>query len=620
MKQHVICAILSLGLISCQVSQQEIQSAAPIKRINQVDFSHVKIQDDFWSPRLAKHISATLPVCIDQIENQTGRMRNFVNAAKGEGEHSGIFFDDSDVYKALEGIAYSLINNPDARLEAKADAWIDNIAAAQQPDGYINTFYTLTGLDKRWNNMDKHEMYCAGHMIEAAVAYYQATGKRKLLDVSIRMADHMMTVFGPDKRHWVPGHEEIELALVKLYQVTGNGKYLDFANWLLEERGHGYGSKGGEGDWDPAYYQDVVPVRRLESISGHAVRCMYLYCGMADVAALKQDTGYVSAMNRLWEDVVERNMYVTGGIGSSKDNEGFTEDYDLPNKEAYCETCASVGMVYWNQRMNQLTGDAKYVDVLERAMYNGALAGVSLAGDRFFYVNPLESEGDHHRQAWYGCACCPSQISRFLPSIGNYVYGLSEDALWVNLFIGNTTKLEVGNQPVTISQQTGYPWDGKVRLTVESEKPLKKELRIRIPDWCDSYTLLYKGKAIDCPKENGYAVVKDWAPGNELILDMEMPVKLVEADPRVKQNVGKRAIQRGPLVYCLEEVDNPENFDQLALTSQSSFEVCDEPDKLPGMKFIRAKAGGKELVFVPYYAWDNRQAGKMKVWVDYKRS
>ena len=368
MKNLIIVSAACLALVGCTGTKEAQKEEAPLKRISQVDFSHVKIEDGFWSPRLSKHTTATLPVCIDQIENQTGRIRNFENAAEGEGEHSGIFFDDSDVYKALEGIAYSLINNPNPELEKKADEWIDKMAAAQQPDGYINTYYTLTGLDKRWTNMDKHEMYCAGHMMEAAVAYYQATGKRKLLDVSIRMADHMLSVFGPGKRHWVPGHEEIELALVKLYQVTGETKYLDFANWLLEERGHGYGSKGDEGDWNPEYYQDVVPVRDLESISGHAVRCMYLYCGMADVAALKQDTGYVEAMNRLWDDVVLRNMYITGGIGSSGHNEGFTEDYDLPNLEAYCETCASVGMVYWNQRMNQFTGDAEYVDVLERLL------------------------------------------------------------------------------------------------------------------------------------------------------------------------------------------------------------------------------------------------------------
>lgn len=612
MKQFLILSLGCLSLWGCQPKETSL------KMIEQVDFSQVRIQDNFWSPRLKKHIAATLPVCIDQIENQTGRIRNFENAANGTGEHSGIFFDDSDVYKALEGMAYSLINNPDPELEKKADQWIDKFAAAQQPDGYINTFYTLTGLDKRWSNMDKHEMYCAGHMIEAGVAYYKATGKRKLLDVCTRMADHMMNTFGPGKRHWVPGHEEIELALVKLYQVTGQENYLNFANWLLEERGHGYGSKGNEGKWDPIYYQDDKPVREMTDIAGHAVRCMYLYCGMADVAAIKRDSGYIAALNRLWDDVVLRNMYITGGIGSSRHNEGFTEDYDLPNLDAYCETCASVGMVLWNQRMNQLTGDSKYVDVLERSMYNGALAGISLTGDRFFYVNPLESKGNHHRQAWYGCACCPSQISRFLPSIGNYIYGTSKEAIWVNLYIGNSTEIQAGKNHITLKQETDYPWNGKVKLTVSSTTPLNKEIRLRIPGWCKQYTLAVNGQQQTAPVEKGYAVVqKEWKDGDEISLHLEMPVEIVEADSRVKQNTGKRAIQRGPLVYCMEETDNTKDFDKLAITPQTAFNCNFETSLLNGVEIIQATNGDKTISLIPYYAWDNREAGKMKVWIDY---
>lgn len=616
MKQYLALAVSALFLYGCQTTKEEAKDQ-PLKMIDQIDFSHVKIHDNFWSPRLNKHVTATLPVCIDQIENQTGRIRNFENAAKGEGEHSGIFFDDSDVYKALEGMAYSLINNPDPELEKKADEWIDKFAEAQQPDGYINTFCTLTGLDKRWTNMDKHEMYCAGHMIEAGVAYYQATGKRKLLDVCIRMADHMMSLFGPGKRHWVPGHEEIELALVKLYQTTHEEKYLDFAYWLLEERGHGHGSMGEEGKWDPVYYQDIVPVGELTDISGHAVRCMYLYCGMADVAALKSDTAYIAAMHRLWDDVVLRNMYVTGGIGSSKHNEGFTEDYDLPNLDAYCETCASVGMVLWNQRMNQFTGDSKYIDVLERSMYNGALAGISLSGDRFFYVNPLESKGDHHRQEWYGCACCPSQLSRFLPSIGSYIYASSDKALWVNLYIGNDSRVSVDGTDISLKQETNYPWDGSVKLTVSATRPLKKEIRLRIPGWCQTYELKINGKRLNAPVEKGYAIVKDWLPDDVITLDMDMPVEVVASDPRVKENVGKRALQRGPLVYCMEEVDNPELFDRMALTPNTTFQTVFASHTLDGVETILAKNGLQTATFIPYYAWDNRTAGKMKVWINY---
>ena len=616
MKQYLLLAASAFLLQGCQTSKEDIKEQ-PLKMIEQIDFSHVKINDNFWSPRLSKHVSATLPVCIDQIENQTGRIRNFENAAKGEGEHSGIFFDDSDVYKALEGMAYSLINNPDPELEKKADEWIDKFAAAQQPDGYINTFYTLTGLDKRWTNMDKHEMYCAGHMIEAGVAYYQATGKRKLLDVCIRMTDHMMSQFGPGKRHWVPGHEEIELALVKLYQTTQEQKYLDFAYWLLEERGHGHGTMGDEGKWDPVYYQDIVPVRRLTDISGHAVRCMYLYCGMADVAALKNDTGYIAAMDRLWDDVVHRNMYITGGIGSSRDNEGFTEDYDLPNLDAYCETCASVGMVLWNQRMNQLTGDSKYIDILERSLYNGALAGISLGGDRFFYVNQLESKGDHHRQEWYGCACCPSQLSRFLPSIGNYIYASSDDALWVNLYIGNTGQIRIGETDILLTQETDYPWDGSVKLTISTSQPLEKEIRLRIPNWCKTYDLSINGKRINVSEEKGYAVIKDWKSQDVIALDMDMPVEIVAADPHVKENFGKRAIQRGPLVYCMEEIDNPVYFDQIQLSPSTTFQTAFASDILNGIKTIKTNGRAQSATFIPYYAWDNRKAGKMRVWIPY---
>lgn len=592
-----------------------------VKMITPVNFSDVLIEDGFWTPRLQSHKDVTMGVCIDQIENQTGRIRNFENAALKQGEHSGIFFDDSDVYKALEGMAYSLQNIPDPVLEAKCDEWIDKFAAAQEEDGYINTFYTLTGLDKRWDNMDKHEMYCAGHMIEAGVAYYNVTGKRKLLDVCIRMADHMMTIFGPGKRNWVPGHEEIELALVKLYQATGDKKYLDFSEWLLDQRGHGYGSHSvSQGEaarkWNPVYYQDDAPVRDMCEIAGHAVRAMYLYCGMADVAAYTGDQGYIDALNRLWDDVVLRNMYITGGIGQSAHNEGFTEDYSLPNLTAYCETCASVGMVLWNWRMNQFTGDSKYADVMERSMYNGALAGISLEGDTFFYVNPLESVGNHHRKPWYGCACCPSQICRFLPSIGNYIYGVSDNAVWVNLYMGNTAEVKVAGKDVTLTQKTDYPWDGAIALTVGTKSPVKTQIRLRIPDWCSSYTLAVNGQPVEAPVEKGYAVIeRKWKNDDTVELNLDMPVEVVAADPRVKENEGKRAVQRGPLVYCIEEADNKVDFDSLRISEDAQFTTEFRPDFLRGVVTITARTADNTLNYIPYYTWDNREAGGMKVWV-----
>ena len=613
MKQYLLIAASLLFFAGCRESKDEGQ----LKTINHVDFSHVKIIDNFWSPRLKNHVTATQPVCIDQIENKTPRIRNFEYVVTKEGKHSGIYFDDSDVYKALEGIGYSLINNPDPELEKKADEWIDKIEAAQQPDGYINTYYTLNFPDKRWTNMERHEMYCAGHMIEAGVAYYQATGKRKLLDVCIRMADHMIDRFGPGKAHWVPGHEEIELALVKLYQVTSEQKYLDFAYWLLEERGHGYGSMGDEGTWNPVYFQDVKPVREQTKISGHAVRSMYLYCGMTDVAVLKNDTGYIHALNCLWDDIVLRNMYITGGIGSSRHNEGFTKDYDLPNLEAYCETCASIGMVLWNHRMNLITGDSKYVDVLERSLYNGVLAGISLTGDRFFYVNPLESKGTHHRQEWYGCACCPSNVTRFIPSIGNYIYATSKNSIWVNLFIGSTADVTIDGKKVTLKQETGYPWNGSVVFTVTGDKKQKQDIRMRIPGWCKAYTMKINGTEVKPAVENGYAVISEWKSGDKISLDMDMPVMVEAADPNVEADRGKRAIQRGPLVYCMEEVDNPEKFDEKVIAPSTTFN-SKFTGLLGGVEVINAETDGQPIMLIPYYAWDNREAGKMKVWIDYK--
>ena len=600
-----------LALATFSTAQGHGKAACINKPIAPVSFSEVSISDKFWSPRLDLYKAVTIEVCIDQIENRTGCIRSFENAARRIGGFSG---DDSVVYKAVEGMAYSLQNNPNSILEAKCDEWIDKVAAAQLEDGYINTYFILTGLENRWSDMSAHEMYTIGHLLEAAVAYYNVTGKRKLLDIAIKAADHMLTMFGPDKRHWVPGHEEIELALVKLYGTTGEKKYLDFAQWLLEERGHSYGIWP---DWaGKAYFQDDKPVREMTDIAGHAVRAMYLYCGIADVAAYTGDKGYMDALDRLWDDVVLRNMYITGGIGQSAHNEGFTEDFSLPNLSAYCETCASVGMVLWNWRMNQFTADAKYIDVLERSLYNGALAGISLSGDRFFYVNPLESLGNHHRQAWYGTACCPSQICRFLPSVGNYIYGVADDGIFVNLYMGNTASLKLGRRDITLTQETNYPWDGNVAVTVDCKRPFKSALRLRVPGWCKSYTLHVNGKNVDARIENGYAVIeRRWRKGDRIVLDMDMPATLVAADPRVKEDEGLRAVQRGPLVYCMEEVDNPGSYDSVRLTENASFSETWESDLLRGVITLTTDSDGQCIKLIPYYAWDNRDPGKMKVWL-----
>jgi DUF1680 family protein len=587
-------------------------------------------------------------VCIDQTEVKTARIRNFEKVAAKKGEkHEGIYYDDSDVYKALEAMAYSLKNHPDAQLEKKADEWIGKIAAAQLPDGYLNTYYTLTGLDKRWTNMDYHEDYCAGHLMEAAVAYFNTTGKRKLLDVAIRFANHIDSTFRLQNRHWVSGHQEIELALVKLYKTTGDKRYLDLSDWYLEQRGHGYFEKR-PGSQD--YCQDKLPLKEQTQITGHAVRAMYLYTGAADVAAEKNDDGYMNAMKQVWEDVVYRNMYITGGIGSSGRNEGFSVDYDLPNEEAYCETCASVGMVFWNQRMNLLTGESKYIDVLERSLYNGALDGLSLKGDRFFYGNPLASSGGDSRDEWFGTACCPSNIARLVESVGNYIYAESADALWVNLFVGSSVSFNIKNKRVQLKQETNYPWDGKVQILVSPEKPVEFDLFVRVPGWADNQpvpgdtyrylenssekiSLTVNGNAATYSMDNGYAVLKRaWKKGDVVELNLPMPVRRIVAIQEVKDDRNRVALQRGPLVYCFEHADNGGKAMNIMVPDNVAFKAEFRPGLLNGVVALEGQAPvaaisedgltikteSRKITAIPFFSWANRGEGQMQVWVPRK--
>lgn len=624
----------------------------PKRQFEPVNFSQVTITDSFWKPTLDKVATTTLQACVFQTEVKTPRIRNFEKVARGKNEkHEGIFYDDSDVFKALEAIAYSLKNHPNPELEKKADEWIDKIAAAQLEDGYLNTYYTLGRLNERWTDMSMHEDYNGGHLIEAAVAYYQVTGKRKLLDVAIRFADHFDSLFGPEKRHWVTGHQELELALVKLYNTTQNKKYLTLAYWLLEERGHKYAKGYTWTEWkDTAYAQDVVPVREQKEITGHAVRAMYLYTGAADVAALTGDAGYMEAMQTVWEDVVHRNMYITGGIGSSGSNEGFSKDYDLPNEQAYCETCASVGMVFWNQRMNLLTGNSKFIDVLERSLYNGARDGLSLAGDRFFYGNPLASDGRHFRREWFGTACCPANIARLVSSLGDYIYGFSDQGIWVNLFIGSNTTAQVGKTPVPIRMETNYPWDGNIKLTVQPKTKTKFKLHLRIPGWAQGeavpgdlfvfedktkadFTLTVNGKAAAYKIDNGYAIIeRDWKKGDQIELILPMQVKRIVSRPEVKQDEGRVALQRGPLVYCVEGADNGGQAWNLILPDQATFHTEFQKDVLDGITTIQFEAPTvqitndgqsvkteiRRITAIPYYAWCNRGQNPMQVWLPRK--
>lgn len=626
--------------------------AQPKRQFEPVNFSQVNITDSFWKPTLDKVATTTLQACIYQTEVKTPRIRNFEKVARGKNEkHEGIFYDDSDVFKALEAIAYSLKNHPNPELEKKADEWIDKIAAAQLPDGYINTYYSLGRLDERWSDMSMHEDYNGGHLIEAAVAYYQVTGKRKLLDVAIKFADHFDSQFGPGKKHWVTGHQELELALVKLYTTTKDKKYLDLSFWLLEERGHKYAKGYTWTDWrDTAYAQDVVPVREQKEITGHAVRAMYMYTGAADVAALTGDEGYMNAMKTVWEDVVYRNLYVTGGIGASGRNEGFGTDYDLPNEEAYCETCASVGMVFWNQRMNLLTGDSKFIDVLERSLYNGARDGLSLSGDRFFYGNPLASDGRHNRREWFGTACCPANIARLVSSLGDYIYGFSDKGIWVNLYIGSNTTAKIGKNDVPVTMETNYPWDGKIKIAVNPKSKTKFAMNLRIPGWAQgeavpgdlfvfenksktNFTITLNGKPLSYKMENGYAIIeRDWKKGDVIELNLPMEVKRIVSRPEVKQDMDRVALQRGPLVYCVEGADNNDQAWNLILPDQATFQTSYQKDLLDGITTIQFDAPTvqitndgqsvttevKTITAIPYYSWCNRGQNQMQVWLPRK--
>lgn len=643
-----------IAALACTLTMlsSELKAQHALQRMEPVNFSQVEIKDKFWKPFMNKVSTVTIPAFIYQTEVKTPRIRNFEKVAAKKGEkHEGLYWDDSDVYKALEAIAYSLKNKADAALEKKADEWIDKIAAAQEADGYVDTYFSLSKVENRWTGMEKHEDYCAGHLIEAAVAYYNTTGKRKFLDIAIRLADHIDNTFRQKNIPWVSGHQEIELALVKLYHTTSNVKYLDLADWYLQQRGHGYGKGEIWDNWKtPEYCQDKVPVKEQKEITGHAVRAMYLYTGAADVGAAKNDNAYMDAMKAVWEDVVYRNMYITGGIGASQKNEGFTVAYDLPNESAYCETCASVGMVFWNQRMNLLTGDAKYIDVLERSLYNGALDGISISGDHFFYGNPLSSSGNYSRSEWFQCPCCPANIARLIESIGNYIYAKTNDAVYVNLFVGSSTNVIIQNKKIKIDQTTNYPWDGDVQLTISPEKQSKFGVYVRIPGWAQNqavpgdtytftdrdasaFTVLVNGIAENCKIENGYVFIeRKWKKGDVVKLGLPMPVRRVMAIDKVKENINSVALQRGPLVYCFEHPDNGAQNMNIVLHDQVKIDAEFNPNLLNGVVVLKANAPvllvssdglkisteTKPLVAIPYYSWANRGEGAMKVWVPRK--
>ncbi|MBN1362049.1 MAG: glycoside hydrolase family 127 protein [Sedimentisphaerales bacterium] len=643
-------AILTVAACAtwCQAGEKP-DALAHDYHVKPVPFNLVHVADGFWTPRLDTSRRVTIPYAFAMCE-QTGRIRNFERAAGlRPGQHEGIYFDDSDVYKVMEGAAYALQVNPDTMMRLYLEKLITTMRAAQWDDGYLYTFYSVPERqpEKRWTNVQSmHEQYCVGHMYEAAVAHYQVTGDTSFLKIATDNADLICRTFAPGKRTDPSGHEEIEIALCKLYRATGDERYLDEAKFLLDQRGR-RGNRGpnGNGGLYGVYAQDHEPVTQQTQAVGHSVRAAYLYTGMADVAALTGNMDYVRAIDAIWQDTVSTKLYVTGGIGASGGNEGFSEPYELPNATAYCETCASIANVLWNHRMFLMHDDARYIDVLERTLYNAALSGISMEGDRFFYPNPLESTGSE-RSPWFACACCPSNVARFIPSVPGYAYAYQDSDVYVNLFVGGDATIATASNKVTLAQQTRYPWDGAVTITVAPEKSESFAVCVRIPGWArneavpsDLYAfqrtsdekaqLKINGKLVPLDVQRGFArIERTWQKGDTIELNLPMPVRRIIANEKVAADRGKVALQRGPLVFCLEGPDNDGQVLNLVIPDDAQFTTEHRPDLLNGVTVIMGQARAtkrtmngdivltteRTFTAIPYYAWAHRGRAAMTVW------
>jgi DUF1680 family protein len=622
--------------------------------ITPVSFTKVTLTDDFWSGRIETNRTVTIPFGFNKCEEE-GRIRNFAKAGGLiEGQYEGKMpFDDTDVYKIIEGASYSLTIHPDKKLEQYIDDIIEKIAAAQEEDGYLCTWKTLNPKTTpaswvepgpRWHNLGaSHELYNAGHMYEAAYAHYRATGKKNFLNVALKNADLIAETFGPGKNMEPPGHQIIETGLIKLYRATKNRKYLDLAKFFLDQRGNAAGHKL----YGP-YSQDHIPVTEQDEAVGHAVRAVYMYAAMADIAGIMDDSAYFKAVDRIWDNVVSKKYYITGGIGARHDGESFGDNYELPNLTSYNETCAAIGNVYWNHRMFLLHGDAKYIDVLERTLYNGLISGVSLSGDLFFYPNCLESDGKYKfnrgtltRQPWFDCSCCPSNVIRFIPSVPEYIYAHQDDSLYVNLFVAGKADIDMDKTNVEVSQETNYPWDGKVIIKVNPKTGEKFAVRIRIPGWAkdkpvpsdlyyfakentEKVTLKLNSESVELNMDKGYAVIdRKWSKGDVIELNLPMPVRRVIANEKVKDDRNKVALVRGPLVYCAEWVDNDGKVLDMVIPDNAELKTEHLKDLFNGVTVIMGDImdkSGKErkLTAIPYYAWSHRGPGEMAVWLTRK--
>ena len=645
MQKIFTMALLSLSLcLQAQVKQSVGYPITP------VPFTAVKVTDAFWGQRLKASREVTIPLAFSKCE-ETGRYKNFINAAHPSDttKVTGFSFDDTDVYKTIEGASYSMQTFPNKKLDKYIDSVLTIVAAAQEPDGYLYTARTMNPKHphewagtKRWEKEEdlSHELYNLGHMIEGAIAHYQTTGKKNFLNIAIKYADCAVREIGPNLGQVVvvPGHQIAEMALSKLYVLTGEKKYLDLAKFLLDKRGHT--------EKKEEYSQAHKPVIEQDEAVGHAVRAAYMYSGMADVAALTGDKGYIDAIDHIWDNIVNKKLYITGGIGATGSGEAFGNNYELPNMSAYCETCAAIGNVYLNYRLFLLHGDAKYYDVLERTLYNGLISGVSLDGGGFFYPNPLESIGQHQRQPWFGCACCPSNICRFIPSVPGYIYATHNSDVYVNLFMANNSDLKVNGKPVVIKQITNYPLSGEVSLEITPKSKLGFNLKIRVPGWAQGsvvpgnlysytdkktlgYTIKVNGQVVESKIDKGYfAINRIWTKGDKIDVHFDMEPRTVKANSKVEADRGKIAVERGPLVYCAEWPDNDFSVLSVMMNKKPVFTVESKPELLYGINQIltnaqtlsydaqgRLVAKDVKLKLIPYYAWAHRGSGEMAVWL-----
>ena len=646
----MIFATFGLAVNAANTSVSNAETTHHGYPIEPVPFTSVKIDDSFWGQRLEAARNVTIPLAFSKCE-ESGRYENFIKAANPSESYEvgGFPFDDTDVYKTIEGASYLLQTYPDEKLEAYIDSVLTIVAGAQEPDGYLNTSFTMNPAKphswmapgKRWERVEilSHEFYNLGHMIDGAVAHYQATGKRNFLDIAIRYADCVCRSIGdaPGQLTLVPGHQIAEMALARLYLVTGDRKYLDQAKFFLDKRGY-----TARKDF---YSQAHKPVVEQDEAVGHAVRASYMYAGMADVAALTGDSAYINAIDKIWDNIVSKKYYITGGIGATHKGEAFDANYVLPNEEAYCETCAAIGNVYVNHRLFLLHGDAKYYDVLERTLYNGLIAGMSIDGGKFFYPNPLASEGNYERQPWFGCACCPSNICRFIPSLPGYVYAVKDKNVYVNLYIGNSSKLSVGGKKVTLSQKGDYTREGNVTVSIDGNRAGEFSLKLRIPGRLQGkpvpsdlysyignvsapYTVRVNGEEINGNLDKGYVTItRKWKKGDTVELNFDMTPRMVAANGNVKADIGRVAVERGPLVYCAEWPDNDFDIQQAVVNPATVFEA-ENTDMLSGVTALKGKAQlltrddtgnlalkDVDLSLIPYYAWAHRGQGQMSVWL-----